>query len=118
VRLGLASSWARCEFTVEPPATVWLAWHVALCLAAIEFVIPSSQSEWLTADEAALYLKLKTTRCLLRLVRLGTVRAYALSGTKRHVWRFRKEDLDTALLAKPVVSCESLPVRSGKGATI
>jgi excisionase family DNA binding protein len=73
------------------------------------------QSEWLTAKEAAAYLKVKT-RSLLRWARLGNVRAYTLSGTRRHVWRFRKADLDAALLAKPVVSCESLPVRSTKGA--
>ncbi len=53
----------------------------------------SQSSEWLTAEEAAAYLKMETTRALLRLVRLGSVRAYALSGTRRHVWRFRKEDL-------------------------
>jgi len=75
----------------------------------------SPSSEWLTAEEAAAYLKVKP-RSLLRWVRLGNVKAYTLSGTRRHVWRFRKEDLDSALLAKPVVSCESLPVRSGKGA--
>jgi excisionase family DNA binding protein len=97
-------------------ATSWFARCVALCLAIIEFMISGPQSEWLTAEEAAAYLKVKT-RSLLRWVRLGNVQAYTLSGTKRHVWRFRKEDLDTALLAKPVVSCESLPVRSGKGAT-
>lgn len=73
------------------------------------------QSEWLTADEAASYLKLKT-RSLLRLVRRGDLRAYALCGRRRHVWRFRKGDLDSALLAKPVVSCNPLPVRSMKGA--
>jgi excisionase family DNA binding protein len=71
--------------------------------------------EWLTADEAAAYLKVRT-RSLLRWVRLGHVRAYVLSGSKRHVWRFRKEDLDATLLAKPVVICKSLPVRSAKGA--
>jgi excisionase family DNA binding protein len=76
----------------------------------------AEQSEWLTAEEAAAYLKVKT-RSLLRWVRLGNVQAYTLSGTRRHVWRFRKVDLDSALLAKAVVSCESLPVRSGKGAT-
>ena len=74
-----------------------------------------AQSEWLTADEAAFYLKLKT-RSLLRLARRGNLKAYALCGSRRHVWRFRKEDLDAALLAKPVVICESLPVRSTKGA--
>ena len=54
---------------------------------------PSPPSEWLTAEEAAAYLKMDTTRALLRLVRLGSLRAYVLSGTRRHVWRFRKEDL-------------------------
>jgi excisionase family DNA binding protein len=73
------------------------------------------ECEWLTADEAAAYLKVRT-RSLLRWVRLGHVRAYMLSGSKRHVWRFRKKDLDAALLAKPVVICKSLPVRSAKGA--
>jgi excisionase family DNA binding protein len=75
----------------------------------------ASQPEWLTAEEAAAYLKVKT-RSLLRWVRLGNLQAYTLSGTKRRVWRFRKEDLDSALLSKPVVSCNPLPVRSGKGA--
>jgi excisionase family DNA binding protein len=74
------------------------------------------QSEWLTADEAASYLKVKT-RALLRLVRRGDLRGYALCGSRRHVWRFRKEDLDSALLAQPMVICKPLPVRSVKGAT-
>jgi excisionase family DNA binding protein len=62
------------------------------------------QSEWLTTEEAAAYLKVKP-RSLLLWVRQGKVKAYALSGTKRRIWRFRKEDLDSALLSKPVVSC-------------
>jgi len=73
------------------------------------------QSDWLTASEAADYLKVKP-RSLLLWVRQGKVRAYALSGTKRRIWRFRKEDLDSALLSNPVVICKPLPVRSGKGA--
>ncbi|MGA9808258.1 MAG: helix-turn-helix domain-containing protein [Candidatus Sulfotelmatobacter sp.] len=64
------------------------------------------QSEWLTAEEAAKYLKVKT-RTLLRWVRQGNLQGYALSGTKRRIWRFRKEDLDAALLAKPVLNSES-----------
>ena len=56
------------------------------------------QSVWLTATEAAAYLKVKP-RSLLLWVRQGKVQAYALSGTKRRVWRFRKEDLDSALLS-------------------
>jgi excisionase family DNA binding protein len=69
------------------------------------------QSDWLTALEAAAYLKVKP-RSLLLWVRTGKVKAYTLSGTKRRVWRFRKEDLDFALLSKPMVSCQPLPVRS------
>ena len=73
----------------------------------------NQQSEWLTAEEASRYLKVKT-RSLLRWVRQEKVQAYALSGTKRRVWRFLKSDLDAALLSRPVVvsSPTSLPVRS------
>ena len=45
------------------------------------------QSEWLTASEAAAYLKVKP-RSLLLWVRQGKIKAYALSGTKRRIWRF------------------------------
>ena len=57
--------------------------------------------EWLTTDEAAAHLKVKP-RSLLLWVRRGTVPAYALTGTRRRVWRFRKDDLDAALLSRPV----------------
>ena len=60
------------------------------------------QSEWLTASEAAAYLKVKP-RTLLLWVRQGKIRGHALSGTRRRVWRFRKEDLDAALLGARVV---------------
>lgn len=66
-------------------------------------------SDWLTTSEAAAYLKVKP-RSLLLWVRQGKVKAYALSGTKRRIWRFRKEDLDAALLNRPVVTSESLTV--------
>lgn len=69
------------------------------------------QSDWLTSAEAAAYLKVRP-RSLLLWVRQGKIQAYALSGTKRRVWRFRKEDLDSALLSKPVLSCESPAVLS------
>jgi excisionase family DNA binding protein len=46
--------------------------------------------EWLTPWEAAQHLKTKP-RTLLLWVRQGRVKSYALSGTKRHVWRFRKK---------------------------
>jgi excisionase family DNA binding protein len=61
------------------------------------------QSDWLTAGEAAEYLKVKK-RSLLLWVREDKIKAYALSGTKRRVWRFRREDLDSALFASVVPS--------------
>jgi excisionase family DNA binding protein len=67
--------------------------------------------EWLTAGEAAQYLKVKV-RTLLLWVRQGKVKAFALSGTKRRVWRFRRQDLDAALLESPVLSSVPLSVRS------
>jgi excisionase family DNA binding protein len=70
------------------------------------------QSDWLTAAEAAEYLKVKK-RSLLLWVRQGKVKAYALSGTKRRVWRFRREDLDSALFAS-VVACKPLTVLDGR----
>jgi len=59
-------------------------------------------SEWLTVEEAANYLKVKP-RSLLLWVRQGRVQAYALSGTKRRIWRFLKADLDTSLLSHSVL---------------
>jgi excisionase family DNA binding protein len=67
-------------------------------------------SEWLTATEAAAYLKVKV-RTLLLWVRQGKVKAFALSGTKRRVWRFRQADLDAVLLESAVLPCESPSVR-------
>lgn len=59
-------------------------------------------NDWLTATEAALYLKVKV-RTLLLWVRQRKVKAFALSGTKRRVWRFHRQDLDAALLESPVL---------------
>jgi excisionase family DNA binding protein len=70
--------------------------------------------EWLTAEEAAGYLKARP-RTLLLWVRQGKVKAFALSGTKRRVWRFRKEDLDAALLSTSVLDSEPLTVLSERG---
>jgi len=68
-------------------------------------------SDWLTATEAAQYLKVKV-RTLLLWVRQGKVKAFALSGIKRRVWRFRRQDLDAALLESPVLPSVPLSVRS------
>jgi excisionase family DNA binding protein len=70
-----------------------------------------STSEWLTPEEAAEHLKVKV-RTLLLWVRQGKVKAFALSGTKRRVWRFRREDLDSALAQSPVLPSIPLSVRS------
>jgi excisionase family DNA binding protein len=56
-----------------------------------------NQFEWLTGAEAAQHLKVKP-RTLLLWVRQRRLKAYKLSGTKRHVWRFQRTDLDAALL--------------------
>src|SRR5207302_8222731 len=69
--------------------------------------------EWLTAREAARYLKVKV-RTLLLWVRQGKVKAFALSGTKRRVWRFRKLDLDAACVETPVLPSLPLSVHSGR----
>src|SRR5215470_18403759 len=65
---------------------------------------------WLTAREAAKYLRVKA-RTVLLWVRQGKVKAFALSGTKRHVWRFRQADLDAALLESPVLLSTTPSVR-------
>jgi len=57
-----------------------------------------SAGPWLTAHEAAAYLKVRT-RTLLVWARQGKLKGHTLSGVSRHVWRFRLEDLDAALTA-------------------
>ena len=59
-------------------------------------------SDWLTPAEGACHLKIKV-RTLLLWVRQGKVKAFALSGTKRRIWRFRQTDLDAALLESSVL---------------
>jgi excisionase family DNA binding protein len=59
-------------------------------------------SAWLTATEAAQYLKVEP-RTLLLWARQGKVKGFTLSGTRRHVWRFRHVDLD-GMLTEPSVA--------------
>lgn len=68
-------------------------------------------SEWLTASEAAQYLKVKP-RTLLLWARQGKVKGYAVSGTQRRFWRFRREDLDTMMMGGSVLASLSPSVRS------
>jgi excisionase family DNA binding protein len=74
-----------------------------------QFEAPTT-AEWLTAAEAAQYLRVKV-RTLLLWVRQGKVKAFALSGTQRRVWRFRQIDLDAALLESPVLPSKTPSVR-------
>ena len=67
-------------------------------------------SEWLTVAEAAHYLKVKP-RTLLLWARQGRVKGFALCGTQRHVWRFRRQDLDAALLESSVLPSPTPSVR-------
>ncbi len=69
-----------------------------------------SPNEWLTASEAAAYLRIQS-RTLLLWARQGKVKGFALSGTKRRVWRFRQADLDAALLESPVLLSTAPSVR-------
>ena len=70
-------------------------------------------NEWLTANEAAQYLKVEP-RTLLLWARQAKVKGYVLSGTKRHLWRFRQGDLDAALIGTDVLGSESPAVLSEK----
>ena len=70
----------------------------------------NSANDWLTVSEAARYLKVKP-RTLLLWTRQGKVKGFALSGTKRRVWRFRQADLDAALVEPAVLPSETPSVR-------
>ena len=67
---------------------------------------PALTTDWLTAREAARYLKVKV-RTVLLWARQGKIKGHVLSGTKRHVWRFLQTDLDAALLESPVLPSEA-----------
>ena len=71
---------------------------------------------WLTATEAAHYLGIKP-RTLLLWARQGRIRACALTGTKRHVWRFSLSDLEAFITHnQPVVISAQPSVPCAKGA--
>jgi excisionase family DNA binding protein len=55
-----------------------------------------NQSKWLTATEAAIYLRAKP-RTILLWARQGHIKGYILSGTERVTWRFLRSDLDATL---------------------
>lgn len=53
-------------------------------------------SQWLTATEAARYLKVKP-RTVLKWAKEARIPAHPLSGSKRVTWRFLKSELDAML---------------------
>jgi excisionase family DNA binding protein len=55
---------------------------------------------WLTANEAAEYLRVKP-RTVLKWAKQGRIPAHPLSGCKRVTWRFLKSELDNAMLSPP-----------------
>jgi len=57
------------------------------------------ETEWLTANEAALYLRVQP-RTVLKWAKQGKIPAHPLSGSKRITWRFLKSELD-AMLCPP-----------------
>ena len=59
-----------------------------------------TQSEWLTAREAAAYLKV-AHRTILEWAKSGRIPAHRLSGTLRCTWRFRATELDGAIMGPP-----------------
>jgi excisionase family DNA binding protein len=63
--------------------------------------IPVVVSPWLSTTEASQYLKVQS-KTLLMWARTGHVKGYALSGTRRRIWRFRTVDLDATMLAPSV----------------
>ena len=70
-------------------------------------------SNWLTAAEAAVYLKVQP-RTILSWARSGHLKGFMLSGTHRHVWRFRRIDLDGMMESPSVLEPEG---RTGEAST-
>src|SRR5689334_15632129 len=75
---------------------------------------PQQQTEWLTVQEAADHLRVKT-RTLLLWTRQGKINGYVLSGTRRRVWRYLRTELDAAVLGRPMLCSISPSVLGTKG---
>ncbi len=66
-------------------------------------VTNTAETPWLTSREAASYLRVEH-RTLLAWARQKKIKGYVLSGTRRHVWRFLRPDLDAMLTGPAVLS--------------
>jgi excisionase family DNA binding protein len=73
-------------------------------------MLEEKQSPWMTVSEAAQYLRIQP-RTIMSWARQEKIRAYALSGTARKVWRFRQDDLD----ALPVLNSNPPSVAASRG---
>jgi excisionase family DNA binding protein len=62
-------------------------------------------SEWLTATEAAAYLKVRP-RTIVQWAKEGKVRGHRLSGCRRITWRFLRSELDAMLCGPSAESAE------------
>ena len=69
------------------------------------------ETEWLTANEAARYVKVKP-RTLLQWAREKKIPAHRLSGVRRCVWRFRKWELDAILCPSSADSADGGSIES------
>lgn len=85
-----------CLRTIQFPNPLKKAIHSACGDPNVE---PPSVSEWLTATEAAQYLKVKP-RTVLKWAKEGRIPGRPLSGSKRITWRFLKSEL-FSMLASP-----------------
>jgi excisionase family DNA binding protein len=74
-------------------------------ISRISAMSQTTQSNWLTANEAAQYLKIKP-RTLLQWARERRIPAHRLSGIRRCVWRFLMPELDAMLGLSSAVPAE------------
>ena len=88
------------------PKTNQLVRSEPLMSVVTESPQPQPNIEWLTAQEAAEHLRIKT-RTLLAWTRQGKIKGYPLSGGQRHVWRFLRAELDADVLGRPAPSARS-----------
>jgi len=62
-------------------------------------------ADWLTAREAADYLKV-APRTVVAWAKTGKVPGYKLSGSRRITWRFLRSELDAMLCGPSAVSAD------------
>jgi len=69
----------------------------------MEILTVTPASPWMTATEAANYLRIDS-RTMTLWARRGDVKGHVLSGSKRATWRFLRADLDAMLTGPAVLS--------------